>query len=179
MGRSSEIQNVIGIAPLTPVGTAFNIFRLLHPLPTAPSPAAILPVPGTGRLNRRLFRVALSGFVKPAVDCSVSFSLWSGTDTVIGNNVEIGEIGGAVTAAAGANFAVFFDLIYSTDVGVLSGAKSAIVGGVVNAWSSIYYPSVTGLVDSNEPVMNLVAGASFSVANAAHVAVLDTFAIEA
>ena len=178
--RSSEIQNVGPVAQLALTTTAATVFQALNPHLSAPSLAAILGVPGTGRLPRRQFIVQLSGIINNAgAAANGTIALAVGTDTNTANDTIIAPTGAlAIPAATAVPFWLAARLVYTSVSGVLYGNFDGQIGNVLVSKAGIL-ANPGGLNDANEPVFNMVALATLSVANALSYAILDTFAIEA
>lgn len=180
MARSSEIQNAGPVARLTPAtAAAIAIFNSASPRLGAPSNAAILQSPGTGRLRSRLFEVQLSGVIYAAAATTAQISVQLGTDTNPANNTTLAQ-STAVAVAAGVAipFSSRIELIYDSVQGFLAGSQTHLIGGTLVP-KAVILSNPTGLSDANEPVFSLVAGLTLSAVNASTYAILDTFAIEA
>ena len=180
MPRSSEITNV-KTARLALTGATVAIFLAPTPLLGAPSAAAILQVPGSQRLEQRLFQARASGVLSNAGGAAATgtISLFAGTDTVVANDgTALATITGNVPAGAAVSYHLEVDLLFDNVSGTLFGSFSGFIGTTLVARTVIAaYP--TGLNGNNEPVFNLVLGAGIGTANAANYALCNTFAIEA
>jgi hypothetical protein len=161
--------------------TTNQIFPNPASLVTQPaSQAAVLAVPGSGRLNGKYFEVWVSGIIVAAASMNVTPILYSGTSLTPGSNTIIATGTAFATGAAiTTNFWCKYFLEGDSTSGFLQGTQSQQVNNVLVAPTAT---GVTKLTAQNfttiDPALNLVFGLTFSVAGA-NSATLTQFLLEA
>ena len=181
MARSSQIQDAGAIARLPLLTSSPTVFQALNPKLAAPSAAAILAVPGTLRLEQRVFSVRASGiaFNGGGAASTVNIQLAFGTDTNPANDTVFASTGALPVPATGAvGFEIEAELLFDSISGTTAGTFGGFVG-TANVARTGLSATISGLNGNNEPVFNMVAIATIATANPANYALLNTFAIEA
>lgn len=179
MSRSLQIADAGIIAQLALATATPAVFQAQTPKLAAPSLAAILPVPGTSRLEQKAFIVRAEGIISNAAAASTAtIQILTGTDTIIANDAVLATTGAAAIAAnATVGYMLEAVLFFDSVSGNLTGYFQGFIGATLVARTAITNP-LTGLSGVNEPVFNLVCSAAVASANAANYAKLTTFALE-
>lgn len=181
MPRSQQITDAGPIAQLSVLTTAPTVFQQSAPFSrlNQPSLAAILAVPGTRRLEKKLVTIRNSGVIFNAGGATTTtLGLYSGTDTVVANNTLL-AVATAATLPANAftPFMIETRLLIDSNSGTAIGDVSGIVGTTIIPKAALS-STPTGLNALNEPVLNLVFAVTIAAANALNYAILDTFGLE-
>lgn len=142
--------------------------------------AATLLVPGSGRLNGRYFDINVTCTVVAGASMNVTPILYSGSSLTPGSNTIIAT-GTAVATGAALNFDLSFGFSGSgsTLSGFLQGYQFQEGNNVLVGPTATGVTKLTGLnYTTNDPVLTLCFGVTFSVANAANTATLTQFNCE-
>lgn len=141
---------------------------------------AIIPIPGTGRLEQKRFRVLASGYATTiAATTNFLVTLYNGISLVPANNAVVGALAATVINTTTAPWWIEAVLIFDSVSGKLNGTFSGMVNNAILA-AAVISP-MTGLNGSSgpsgtEPVTNLCVGVTFGVnASASNVARLGSF----
>lgn len=143
----------------------------------------VIPVPGSGRLEQKRFKIRGSG-IATTVGATTTFgiTLYAGQSLTPGSNTALGSLAGVVINTATATW--FFEgvLIFDSVSGKLCGTVQGLINNTFSAAAAI--TPITGLNGAagpagTEPVVNLCVGGTFGVnASAQNVARMSEFLLE-
>lgn len=158
-------------------GTGFQIFPTL----VSPAIAAILSVPGSGRLEGQQFIVRAGGrlFVH-GTSPTVNFGIYAGTSLTVGSDgTALTTLASAQSLTTNATYPWAIELLLEGDStsGIIQVMSSKIVCNGVSG--SPTNTDLTSQSFAGEPALSLVCGVDFTVADSADYAVLDQFSLEA
>jgi hypothetical protein len=164
-------------------GTGFQIFAEL----INSAIAAILNVPGSGRLEGQQFIVRAGGrlFVH-GTSPTVNFAIYNGSSLTPGSDTAITTLASAQSLTTNATYpwAIELEMQGDSTSGILQVMSSEIVcNGVSGTPTNTDQTSVNfqagATSGTTEPALSLVVGVDFTVADSTDYAVLDQFSLEA
>lgn len=188
-------MNLIVQAPIAAKvgGTGSTSAAKVFPLYNNSAVAAILPVPGSGRLEGQQFIVRAGGnLYVHGTSPTINFLLQSGNSLTSGNNTTIATLASAQNLAAGAAYPWALEVRLQGDSTsgivqvcsasfVCNGVSGTVTGTDLTGINLASQVALTnGLpTTSDEPAIQLVAGIIFGVSEAANYANLNQFILEA
>jgi hypothetical protein len=143
--------------------------------------AATLLVPGSGKLNGKYWEANICATCVAGASMNVTPILYSGSSLTPGSNTIIAT-GTAIATGGALTFDVMFQFQGqgSTTSGFLQGFQAQEANNTFVAPTATGVTKLTGLnYTTNDPVLTLCFGLTFSVANAANTATLTQFVCEA
>jgi hypothetical protein len=165
--------------------TTNQIFPLPASMVTAAGPgnlvAATCIIPGSGKLNGRYFYINIGATFTAGASMNVTPILYSGSSLTPGSNTIIAT---GTAIATGGVLTADIDFTYegngSTASGFLQGVQSQLCNEVFVNPTATGVTKLTGInYTTNDPVLLVCFGLTFSVANAANTATLTQFVLEA
>lgn len=153
---------------------------------------ALVPVPGSSKLEALPFIVRASGWVIGGTTTNVTATLYAGTSLTPGSNTILAVSTARAVNSASAQWRIeaklqlsnlnvattFVNNAPSNTPATLEGCFEAEINKLLDAWATLTNP-LTGLNKDNEPVFNLCVGLTFSASNANNLGGLTNFYLEA
>lgn len=135
--------------------------------PIIPTKPLFVAIPPSSILEGKAWSAKITGILaNVGAAATATFRVFVGNSTTIANNTAIGTTGAVAQAASTAPFIISIDdAIYDSVSGKLTGAISAIVNNTLVA-KAAFSAVVTGISNTNDPVLTLSLAATLSVANA-------------
>jgi hypothetical protein len=176
---SLSINTSGAAAPFQPVkqiiaGTAETV--ILNPSIPSPATPLMVQIPPDGALEQRPFTVEPSGVLETGASSTVTLKLYSGTSATVGSNTLLGS-SGAISAFSGkCPWYATIRGIYDSISGKFTGSVKFFVNNTIVAEVAISNV-ITGVSNSNSPVLSFVMTCTFGTANAANTIIVQDFPI--
>jgi len=148
----------------------------VFPNPNNALVAAVLNVPGSGRLEQRAFSIRAAGYITTAGAYNATLSLMSGSSLTPGSNTAIATTAATAVGTTTVPYRLDADLVFDSVSGKLFGNFKSQIGATFAAIAALT-AGLTGLNGLTEPVFQLVFAITFSTANAGNVASLGNFSL--
>lgn len=168
--------------PAAPVNAAVTTVQMFPDQYVSANPV-VIPVPGSGRLEQKRFKIRASGTATTAgATTTFGVTLYAGQSLTPGSNTVLGSLAGVVINTTTATWFLEAILIFDSISGKLTGTTSGLINNTIGAAAAI-----TPLLGLNgaagplgtEPVVNLCVGCTFGVAaSASNIGRLSEFILE-
>lgn len=144
-----------------------------------------LTVPGSGRVEGKIFRIIASGVVTtgantvtvtPSLCAAVSLPAAASQLTATSYTTLAAPTGVQIATASTVPWAIELQLQGDSISGVLQGAMRTMINNTLGAWAALG-STLTGVNFSTEPSFYVVPAFLFDTSNAANVAQLDSFVV--
>jgi hypothetical protein len=129
--------------------------------------ACVIPVPGSGRLEQKRFRVLASGYATTAAaTTTLAVTLYNGSSLAVASNTVIAALAATVVNNTTNPWWMEGVFVFDSVSGKLNGTFSGMISNTIIAAAAI--TPVTGLNGTTgplgtEPVVNLCVGVTFGV----------------
>jgi hypothetical protein len=168
--------------PAAPVSAAVITVQIFPDQYVSANPV-VIPVPGSGRLEQKRFKIRASGIATTAgATTTFGVTLYAGQSLTAASNTALGSLTGVVINTTTAAWFLEGILIFDSVSGHLNGTLSGLINNTIAAAAAI--TPLSGLNGSSgplgtEPVVNLCVGCTFGVnASASNVGRMSEFILE-
>jgi hypothetical protein len=178
LSPASTAEQSILSAVATPAPVAGGTVPTFYPLQVS--------IPAGSILEQQEWSGSASGYVTAGVAGNLTLKLYASTASAATPVISLATAGSvigtsgavAIASAASSPFLISIDkAIYDSVSGKLAGVVEMIVNGTLIARSA-FVAALTGVNNSNNPVLTLSLSAQFSVANAANAVHVQDFEID-
>ncbi len=160
---------------LADIGTTFTLFKKTS---ATTSPVLVF-MPGSGRLNGKVFRVRASGEITTAATTNATVTLQYGTSGTTGSNTTIEASGAVAVNTTSEPFEISADLILDSTGQALRGSGRSNIADTTGAIATLdNNPTSVDPAAGDDATQAFAVGITFSTGNAANVADLRDFTLE-
>jgi hypothetical protein len=162
----APLNQQFALAPMLPVSLVLSgVVEAVVPHPQNSAIPFSLPLSPNEGNEGSPFDLTVSGYINTGQSTNVTLKVYSGTSFTVGSDVLLATSGAIAVNSTSAPFEIHLHMIYDSVSGKLNGYFEGVVNNTLVAKAALS-TVVTGIKDSNNPVVNFLISGTSSAATA-------------